>query len=83
MFDPVKDAANRAKHGVSLALAEILFAGPHVTVIDDRFDYGELRQVAFGSINHRLFACVYVDRNADRRIISLRIANQREVKRYG
>ena len=82
-FDPAKDAVNQAKHGVSLALAEVLFAGPHVSVSDDRFDYGETRRVAFGRINDRLFACVYVDRNGERRIVSLRKANQREVKRYG
>ncbi len=82
-FDPAKDAVNRAKHGVSLALAEVLFAAPHVSIADDRFDYGETRQVAFGVINDRLFACVYVDRNGERRIISLRKANQREARRYG
>jgi len=39
--------------------------------------------VAFGVISGRLFACVYADRNGERRVISLRKANQREVKRYG
>ncbi len=81
LFDPAKDAVNRAKHGVSLALAD-LFAGAHVTVMDDRFDYGEVRQIAFGLINDRLFVCVYADRGADRRVISLRKANGREVRRY-
>jgi len=74
---------NQAKHGVSLALAEVLFAGPYVTVTDDRFDYGEVRNVAFGLISGRLFVCVYVDRQAERRVISLRKANRREVERYG
>ena len=83
VFDTAKDAANQAKHGVSLALAEVLFAGPHVSMSDDRFDYGETREVAFGLINGRLFVCVYVDRGAQRRVISLRKANRREVKRYG
>ncbi|MGD0565214.1 MAG: BrnT family toxin [Roseiarcus sp.] len=82
-FDPAKDAVNRAKHGVSLALGEVPFARPYVSIADDRFDYGETRQVAFGVINDRLFACVYVDRNGERRIISLRKANQREARRYG
>jgi uncharacterized DUF497 family protein len=31
-FDRSKDEANRAKHGVSFALAELLFAGPDLTV---------------------------------------------------
>jgi uncharacterized protein len=83
VFDPAKDAVNRAKHGVSLALAEVLFAGRHLSVSDDRFEYGEIREVAFGLINGRLFVCVYVDREAERRVISLRKANRREVKRYG
>ncbi len=82
VYDLAKDRANRAKHGVSLALAEVLFAGPHVSMADDRFEYGEVREVAFGLINDRLFVCVYADREAERRVISLRKANRREVKRY-
>jgi uncharacterized DUF497 family protein len=68
--------------GVYFPLAEILFAGPHDALVDDRFDYGEVRQIAFGLIADRLFVCVYVDRQAERRVISLRKANRREVKRY-
>jgi len=83
VFDPVKEAVNRAKHGVSLALAEVLFAGPHVSMIDDRFDYGEVRELAFGLINGRVFVCVYADHEGERRVISLRKANKREVRRYG
>jgi uncharacterized DUF497 family protein len=82
VFDPAKEAINRAKHGVSLALAEILFAGSHATTTDDRFDYGEVRQIAVGLIGDRLFVCVYVDRQTERRVISLRKANKREVKRH-
>ncbi len=81
-FDQAKDEVNRAKHGVSLALAEALFVGPHRSATDDRFDYGEVRQVAFGQIGGRLFVCVFVDRGSTRRIVSLRKANSREVKRY-
>lgn len=83
VFDLAKDKINRAKHGVSLALAEVLFAGPHTSVTDDRFEYGETREIAFGLINTRLFACVYADRDDERRVISLRKANKREAKRYG
>jgi uncharacterized DUF497 family protein len=83
VYDPAKDRINRTKHGVSLALAEVLFAGPHVSVQDDRFDYGEFREVVFGLINDRLFVCVYADRDRERRVISLRKANQGEVRRYG
>ena len=85
VFDRAKDAFNRSKHGVSLALAEVLFDGPRSVLTGDRFDYGEVRQVALGYIQGRLSVCVcvYVDRETERRVISLRKANQREVKRYG
>ena len=83
VFDPDKDAGNRAKHGVSLRLSEVLFAGPHVLVTDDRFEYGEVRRLAFGLIGGRLFVCVFADRDSERRVISLRKANSREVRRYG
>ena len=83
VFDPDKDAVNRAKHGISLGLSEVLFAGPHVLVTDDRFEYGEVRRLAFGLIGGRLFVCVFADRDSERRVISLRKANSREVKRYG
>jgi uncharacterized DUF497 family protein len=83
VFDPAKDVSNLAKHGVSLGLAEVLFSAPHVSVGDDRFDYGEVREVAFGHVEGRMFVCVYVDRGGDRPVISLRRANSREVRRYG
>jgi hypothetical protein len=82
-FDPDKDRLNQAKHGVSLVLAELLFTGSHVAIADDRFDYGEVRRIAFGPIQGRLFVCVFADRGAERRVISLRKANTREVNRYG
>jgi uncharacterized DUF497 family protein len=50
---------------------------------DDRFGYAEVREVAFGLIDDRLFVCVCADRGAERRVISLRKANRREVKRHG
>ncbi len=82
VFDPTKDRVNQAKHGVSLALAEVLFSGPIVCTVDDRFDYGEERQIAFGLIAGRMFVCVYADRTEERRVISLRKANPREVRRH-
>jgi hypothetical protein len=51
----------------SLALAEALFAGPHVSMTDDRFECGEVRSIAFGLIHDRHFACVYADWKVQRR----------------
>lgn len=81
-FDPAKDAANQAKHGVSLAEARELEWDTALTWPDLRQDYGEPRQCALGYIGLRLYAVAFVDRASGRRIISLRKANRREVNRY-
>ena len=81
-FDPAKDAANVAKHGVSLALAAQLEWDTAVIWPDVRRAYGEPRQCGIGYIGLRLFFVAFVDRADERRVISLRKANQREIKRY-
>lgn len=85
-FDPAKDAANLAKHGVSLRDATGLEWEAAVLWPDDRKDYREARMVGLVPVNDRLFCVVFVDRPpeqpTERRIISLRKANSREVKRY-
>ena len=81
-YDPAKDAANQAKHGVTLALAVELEWGAAVSWPDVRREYGEARRVAIGYIGLRLYYVAYVDRAGGRRIISLRKANKREEKRY-
>ena len=45
-FDPAKDAANQAKHGISLALADELDWEAALVWVDDRFEYSELRVIA-------------------------------------
>ena len=81
-YDLAKDAANIAKHGVSLALSAELERESAVVWPDVRHEYGEMRMAAIGYIGLRLYYIVFVDRADDRRVISLRKANKREVKRY-
>jgi len=81
-FDPNKDAANQAKHGVSLREAAQFDWDSAIVRPDLRRDYGEVRMIALGYIGRRLYYMVFVDREAGRRIISLRRANQREEKIY-
>ncbi|MBW8728912.1 MAG: BrnT family toxin [Inquilinus limosus] len=82
-FDPGKDTINVKKHGVSPARAVSLFANLTSDRIDLRRDYAEERRIAHGDVDGRLFVCVYTERDGRRRIISLRKANSREVRRYG
>ena len=81
-FDPAKDAANMAKHGVSLALAAELEWEAALVWIDDRFEYAEMRVIALAPKARILYYVAFVDRGEVRRIISLRRANRREVKHY-
>ena len=81
-FDPIKDAANQEKHGVSLALASELDWEAALVWVDDRFEYGELRMIALAPKTTTLYYVAFVDRGSTRRVISLRRANRREVKHY-
>lgn len=81
-FDPAKDAANQAKHGVSLALADELDWEAALVWVDDRFEYGEQRIIALAPKTTTLYYVAFVERGSVRRIISLRRANRREVKHY-
>lgn len=49
---------------------------------DQRRDYGEPRTCALALLKSRLYFTAFVDRDGERRIISLRKANAREVERY-
>jgi len=81
-FDPAKDAINRAKHGVSLALAAELDWEAALVWVDNRFEYGESRAIALAPKTETLSFVAFVERGEVRRIISLRRANRREVKHY-
>ena len=81
-FDPNKNTVNIEKHGVSLAAAAAIEWDEALAWNDERHDYGEARMCAIAYIGDRLYYVVYVARDEGRRIISLRKANLREVKRY-
>lgn len=81
-FDPEKDRANHAKHGVSLALAKKFEWDDAVIWQDVRKNYGEMRFNAYGYVGLRLYALTFVKRGVRTRIISMRKANTREVAAY-
>ena len=81
-FDHAKDAANLAKHGVSLAEAVNIEWDTLRGIPDARRDYGEARMIGYAILADRLYCVVFTDRGTVRRIISLRKANAREVRDY-
>lgn len=81
VFDSDKDAASIAKHGVSLLRADEIQMDEALIEVDDRFDYGESRWIAYGELDGRLHVLAFTVRDARVRAISLRKANDRE-RRY-
>lgn len=82
-FDPDKRALILAKRGLDLADAAEVFAGPAVTIDDDRQDYGESRFVTMDWLRGRMVVLVWTPRAGARRIISMRKANDREQAKFG
>lgn len=80
-FDPAKDEANLAKHGLSLAEFDGFEGDPHVA-IDDRFDYGEVWYQARGRIDGKGFCAVFTFAATGMHLISFRRAHEKEMRRY-
>lgn len=80
-FDPAKDAANIAKHGLSLG-EFVGFDGEATVILDNRFAYGEARFRAFGRVESKGICIVYTQRGLVMRLISFRRAHDKEMRRY-
>jgi uncharacterized DUF497 family protein len=80
--DPAKNERNIATRGIDFALAATFEFASAVIAIDDRKNYGEVREVATGFIGQRLHVLVFTMRGEACHVISLRKANKREVKAY-
>ena len=81
-YDSAKNDSNLAKHGLPLSNAKILDWDTVFSWIDERKNYGEERRIALVLMNERLYCVIYVESKIAMRIISLRKANNREMKIY-
>jgi uncharacterized DUF497 family protein len=82
-FDPAKDAANRAKHGLSLGFGDEVFADGDLMVIPTiRVEDGEERYRAIGMVGGKLYTAVFVWRDGVPRFISVRRSNHGEARKY-
>ncbi len=82
-FDPVKRDATIAARNLDFARASEVLAGPTFTMLDDRAQYGEDRWIAAGLPEGRMVVVVWSSRGPNRRIVSMRKADDREQARYG
>jgi len=80
--DSRKEIRNISERNLSLDLAEQLDWATALIWEDKRKDYGERRYCVLGFIEDRLYSVVFTPRDGKPRVISLRKANKREVKRY-
>jgi uncharacterized DUF497 family protein len=78
-FDPAKDASNIAQHGISLARATDRVIARFI--VDDRFNYGEIRYRAWGHIDGVAHFLAFTIRDGKVRPISLRRAHAKEIKK--
>jgi uncharacterized protein len=81
-WDESKRLKNLANHGVDFRNLEALDWQRALIFEDRRKDYGEIRLIAMAPLGGRLHVVVYVERGGERRIISARKANSREVAFY-
>lgn len=84
-FDPNKGAINERERGLPFDVVETQFDFDSAVLIQDtRRDYQEIRILAYGLIGERVHVLCFkpIREGRDIRIISLRKANKREVKKY-
>jgi uncharacterized protein len=82
-WDENKNRQNLKKHGIDFEEAKEIFLGIIFTSIDDRFDYGEIREISIGTIQGVVIVTVtHTERKGIIRIISARKATPKERKAY-
>ena len=82
-WDDDKARLNVRKHRVSFLTAAAIFANKVFESVDDRFDYDEVRIVAFGRVGTEIFRVVYTMRGENIvRIISAQKASRDDRENY-
>lgn len=83
-WDADKAAANLKKHGVSFEEAQTVFSNPLAKIFDDEIHAtDEPREIIIGhSLANRLLLVCFVERAPVIRIISARVATQKERRDY-
>jgi len=78
VWHEAKRRATLRKRGLDFAASRQVFAGPTLTFVDDREDYGEVRWVSLGLLGDKVVVIVHTETDDEIRVISMREANQHE-----
>jgi uncharacterized DUF497 family protein len=81
-YDPAKNARNIAERGLSFDTVANFDFATAIAFQDTRTQYGEARYIGVGYISERLHVVVFTETETGLRVISLRKANNREVRNY-
>ena len=81
-WDEAKRLQGIRKHGVDMVYAALIFEGPVLTVVDDRMDYGEVREISLGLVEGEAFLVVHTQRGEVTRIISGWKGGRNDRRRY-
>jgi hypothetical protein len=81
-WDEAKRQSNILKHGIDFVGIDVVFESETVTILDDRFDYGEERFVTLGLLNGRVVVIAHTETDEVIRIISIRKATKNEENSY-
>lgn len=81
-FHEPKRNATLEERNLDFADAPTIFAGPTLTMTDDRRDYGEERLQTYGFLKDRLVVVIWTQRQDSRHIISMRYCNDREREQF-
>ena len=82
IWDEEKRDANLREHKIDFNAVYRFEWQTAFIFIDDREDYGELREVAIGFIGLGLYVLTFTRRGERIRIISLRKAEKRDARKY-
>ena len=81
-WDEHKRQTNLAKHGVDFLDAALIFEGIVLTKIDDRQDYGEVREVSLGMVDGEIYCVTHTKRDNRTRLISAWKGGVKEHEQY-
>lgn len=82
-FDPKKHSSNIAKHNVDfIDILGCFVDEAKVVVVDDRYEYGEIRYNMLAELDGRIYHITFTERGEVTWLISARKANKREQRRY-
>ena len=82
-WDEAKRRSNLTRHGIDFATLGEIFSGAPLSLLDDRYDYGEQRFITLGLLRGRVVSVVHTLSDDDViRIISARKAERYEELKY-